>query len=88
MATDNRKRDMQKKRNYMHAYNARPHQKKVRAARNQARREAIRKGDAAKGDGNDVHHSPPFAKGGGRSSKTTVVPRGKNRAHKLAVRKG
>lgn len=37
-------------------YNAKPEQKKRRAARNKARREMIRAGKARKGDGKDVHH--------------------------------
>ena len=37
-------------------YNAKPEQKKRRAARNQARRMAIKSGKASKGDGKDVHH--------------------------------
>lgn len=37
-------------------YNAKPTQKKRRAARNAARREMIRKGKASKGDGRDVMH--------------------------------
>jgi hypothetical protein len=37
-------------------YNAKPEQKKKRAARNKARRAMIRKGKAHKGDGRDVMH--------------------------------
>lgn len=37
-------------------YNAKPEQKKKRAARNAARREMIREGKAHKGDGRDVMH--------------------------------
>ncbi len=37
-------------------YNAKPEQKKRRAARNAARREMIREGKARKGDGKDVAH--------------------------------
>lgn len=37
-------------------YNAKPEQKKKRAARNAARREMTRKGKARKGDGKDVMH--------------------------------
>lgn len=37
-------------------YNAKPEQKKKRAARNKARRAMIRAGKARKGDGKDVMH--------------------------------
>lgn len=37
-------------------YNAKPIQKKKRAARNKARREMIKAGKAKKGDGKDVMH--------------------------------
>lgn len=37
-------------------YNAKPEQKKKRAARNKARREMIRAGKVHKGDGKDVAH--------------------------------
>lgn len=49
MATEARQRAQAK-------YNAKPEQKKRRAARNQARRMAIKAGKARKGDGKDVHH--------------------------------
>lgn len=38
-------------------YNAKPEQKKRRAARNAARREMIKAGKARKGDGKDVGHA-------------------------------
>jgi hypothetical protein len=38
-------------------YNAKPEQKKRRAARNAARRKMIRAGKARKGDGKDVGHA-------------------------------
>lgn len=47
-------------------YNAKPEQKKRRAARNAARREMIRKGKARKGDGKDVGH----ANGNPRDNRT------------------
>ena len=61
-------------------YHAKPAQKKRRAARNAARRKAMREGRAKKGDGMDVHHVKPFAKGGGVKSATRVVPKSKNRS--------
>lgn len=46
------------------AYNAKPEQKKNRAARVQARRDAIKSGTARKGDGKDVGHKKGLAEGG------------------------
>jgi hypothetical protein len=62
------------------AYDGTPEVKKKRAERNRARREAIADGRAKKGDGKDVHHVTPLAKGGMNGSKTTVVPASKNRS--------
>lgn len=48
-----------KKRNYTReyqTYHASPEQKKKRAARNKARRQAMKEGKVRKGDGKDVHH--------------------------------
>ena len=61
-------------------YHSTPKQKKDRAARNGARRRAIKAGKAAKGDGNDVHHTKAFAKGGSRTGATRVIPKSKNRS--------
>ena len=61
-------------------YHASPKQKKNRAARNAARRKAMKNGSAAKGDGNDVHHIKPLAKGGSRKGATRVVGKSKNRS--------
>ncbi len=60
----------------------------VSAMRNKARRKAIASGKAKKGDGMDVHHIKPVSKGGTNADGVKVVPRGKNRGHKLAVRFG
>lgn len=62
------------------AYDGKPEVKKKRAERNRARREAIANGDAKKGDGMDVHHVTPLAKGGMSGSKTKVIPASKNRS--------
>jgi hypothetical protein len=62
------------------AYDGKPEVKKKRAERNRARREAIAQGRAKKGDGMDVHHVTPLAKGGMNGSKTAVVPASKNRS--------
>jgi hypothetical protein len=69
-------------------YHASPKQKKNRAARNAARRKAIKAGRAAKGDGMDVHHTKPLAKGGSRTGTTRVVPKSKNRSFKRTKRAG
>jgi len=62
------------------AYDGTPEVKKKRAERNRARRAAVKNGDAKKGDGMDVHHVTPLAKGGMRGSKTKVIPASKNRS--------
>ena len=62
-------------------YNSTDKAKKERAARNQARRVAIKDGSARKGDGRDVDHKVPLRSGGSNSkSNTRVVDRGANRA--------
>lgn len=48
-------------------YNAKPQQKKNRAERNKARRQMIAAGKVHKGDGKDVDHKKPLAKGGSNS---------------------
>ena len=63
------------------AYDGTPEVKKKRAMRNKARREAERDGKVSKGDGKDVHHKKPLAKGGGNGkSNLAVVPASKNRS--------
>jgi hypothetical protein len=63
-------------------YDGKPEVKKKRAERNRARRKAVANGDAKKGDGMDVHHVTPLAKGGMSGSKTRVIPASKNRSFK------
>lgn len=60
-------------------YHGSEEQKKNRAARNKARRQAIRDGKAKKGDGKDVHHTTAISKGGIKS-KTKVVDDSVNRS--------
>jgi hypothetical protein len=62
------------------AYDGKPEVKKKRAERNRARREAVKNGEASKGDGKDVHHVTPLAKGGMKGSKTKVIPASENRS--------
>jgi hypothetical protein len=62
------------------AYNKRPDVQAKRVANNKARREAIKEGRAAKGDGKDVHHVKPLDKGGSTDkSNTKVVGKKTNR---------
>jgi regulator of protease activity HflC (stomatin/prohibitin superfamily) len=89
MATDNRDRDMAKKRAYMSKYQATEAQKTRRAARNSARAAMEKRGLVSKGDGKDVDHKVPLSKGGSKGAgNLRVKDRGKNRGHKLAVRFG
>ena len=61
-------------------YNKRPDVQAKRVAQNKARRHAIAKGKAKKGDGKDVDHKKPLGKGGSTSdSNTRVVARKTNR---------
>lgn len=63
-------------------YQATTVQKKRRAKRNAARRQAIQDGRASKGDGKDVHHVKPLSKGGSNAkSNTRVVSKSTNRGH-------
>lgn len=61
-------------------YQGTEEQKKNRAQRNKARREAIREGKASKGDGTDVHHTKAMSKGGTNKDGVAVVPASKNRS--------
>lgn len=60
-------------------YHGSEEQKKNRAARNKARRQAIRDGKAKKGDGTDVHHVTAISKGGA-NGRTKVVKASENRS--------
>lgn len=50
-----------------------PERRKMRAIRNNARREAIREGKAKKGDGTVVHHKVPLSKGGSNAKSNRVI---------------
>jgi len=68
---------------YYEKYHASPEAKKDRAARNKARREAMKDGRVKKGDGKELDHKVPLSKGGSRStSNTRVVSRKTNRSYK------
>ncbi len=62
-------------------YQGTPEQIKRRAERNAARRELMKKGIVHKGDGMDVDHKTPIAKGGGNiPGNLRVLPKSKNRS--------
>lgn len=62
-------------------YHSKPKQKKARAKRNAARRTMEKAGKVKKGDGKDVHHKKPLAKGGSnKKSNLAVKAKSKNRS--------
>jgi hypothetical protein len=62
-------------------YHASAEQKKKRAARNAARRQLEKEGKVRKGDGKDVDHKTPMAKGGGNGrDNLQVKPKSANRS--------
>ena len=62
------------------AYDGPPEVTKKRAERTRARRQMMADGKVSKGDGKDVHHVTPLAKGGMGKSKLAAVPASKNRS--------
>jgi hypothetical protein len=69
------------------AYNSSPEQKKNRASRNAARREAERDGKVRKNDGKDIDHKNMNPKDN-RKSNLKVMDRSKNRAKNQWAKKG
>ena len=64
-----------------HNYHSKPEQKKNRAKRNAARATMEKAGKVSKGDGKDVAHKKPLAKGGSNEkSNLKVASRSKNRS--------
>lgn len=62
-------------------YQGKPEQIENRAKRNAARAEMAKKGLVRKGDGKDVDHRTPIAKGGGNGSgNLRAVPKSQNRS--------
>jgi hypothetical protein len=62
-------------------YQGKPEQIANRAKRNAARSEMEKKGVVSKGDGRDVDHKTPIAKGGGNGSgNLRAVPKSANRS--------
>lgn len=62
-------------------YQGRPEQIANRADRNAARRQMEKKGVVRKGDGLDVDHKKPIAKGGGNGGgNLRAVPKSANRS--------
>lgn len=68
-------------------YNSRPEQKKNRAARNAARRQAMKDGKVRKGDGKDVDHKNMNPRDN-RKSNLQVMHKSKNRAKNQWAKKG
>jgi hypothetical protein len=63
------------------SYQGTPEQIKKRAMRNAARSEMEKKGVVSKGDGKDVDHKTPIAKGGGNGNgNLRAVPKSQNRS--------
>jgi hypothetical protein len=63
------------------AYQGTEEQKKNRAARNAARRDAEKRGLVRKNDGLDVDHKRPLSEGGGNGKgNLRVVPASQNRS--------
>ena len=64
-------------------YNSKPEQVKKRTERNAARAKLMKAGKVHKGDGKDVDHRKPLAKGGSNSeSNLRVRSRSANRSFK------
>ena len=61
-------------------YHAKPEQKKRRAARNKARREAMKEGKVHKGDGKELDHVGSHRTGSLDNVPTKVVSRKRNRS--------
>ena len=77
---------MAKARNYRKEYDryqGRPEQIKNRAKRNSARSDLVKAGRVRKGDGKDVDHKTPIAKGGGNGKgNLRVKSKSANRSFK------
>lgn len=75
---------MAKARNYKKEYanyQGKPDQIAKRSERNKARRQLMKEGVVHKGDGKDVDHKKPIAKGGGNSrSNLRAVSKSSNRS--------
>lgn len=61
-------------------YQGTEEQKKKRAQRNKARREAMREGKVHKGDGKDVAHIKALSKGGTNKDGVRIEAKGANRS--------
>jgi hypothetical protein len=66
---------MAKPRNYAkeNEYKKQPDQIAMRVARNKARRDAIKEGRVAKGDGKEIDHIIPLSKGGSNTKANTRI---------------
>ena len=66
-------------------YGAKPENIKRRSKRVQARREMEKAGKVRKGDGKDIDHKVPLARGGGNGKKNLrVVSPSVNRSHRMS----
>ena len=73
MAGDGKKNPNASKRSkQQRKYNSKPAQKKRRAQRNAARREAIKDGRASKGDGKDIDHKNKGSANGNLDSSNPI----------------
>jgi len=63
-------------------YHSKPEQKKRRASRNKARRQAIREGRIKKGSKIDIHQKDKNPKNNGKKN-LKVISRSKNRSKKI-----
>lgn len=64
-------------------YHSKPAQKKARAERNTARRQAESAGKVRKGDGKDIDHKVPLSKGGSNhKSNRQILSASSNRSFK------
>jgi 5-methylcytosine-specific restriction endonuclease McrA len=67
-------------------FHANPIQKKRRAARNKATRQALASGARTKGDGKEVDHKVPLSKGGSNSkANQRVISRPANRKKGIKI---
>lgn len=75
------KKNASKRSKQQRKFNSKPEQKKKRAMRNKARRQAQKDGKVKKGDGKDIDHKKPLRSGGGNSKgNLRVRSKSKNRA--------
>lgn len=72
-----RKSNAKKRSVQQRKFNGTPEQKKKRAMRNKARRDALREGKVSKGDGKEIDHKKPL-RSGGTNAKSNLRVRDKS----------